>query len=126
MVVYRKIEEDLEKWKADYQMPLMLVGARQTGKTYILEEFCKKNFENYVYFNLEKEQDVSEIFSHSLVPEDIIEEIQILKNIDFDVENTVIFIDEIQVNEKAITSLKYFCESDKPFKIVCAGSFLVF
>ena len=124
MVVYRKIEEDLEKWKADYQMPLMLVGARQTGKTYILEEFCKKNFENYVYFNLEKEQDVSEIFSHSLVPEDIIEEIQILKNIDFDVENTVIFIDEIQVNEKAITSLKYFCESDKPYKIVCAGSLL--
>ena len=105
-------------------MPLMLVGARQTGKTYILEEFCKKNFENYVYFNLEKEQDVSEIFSHSLVPEDIIEEIQILKNIDFDVENTVIFIDEIQVNEKAITSLKYFCESDKPYKIVCAGSLL--
>ena len=122
--MYRKIEEDLEKWKADYQMPLMLVGARQTGKTYILEEFCKKNFENYVYFNLEKEQDVSEIFSHSLVPEDIIEEIQILKNIDFDVENTVIFIDEIQVNEKAITSLKYFCESDKPYKIVCAGSLL--
>ena len=122
--MYRKIEEDLEKWKADYQMPIMLVGARQTGKTYILEEFCKKNFENYVYFNLEKEQDVSEIFSHSLVPEDIIEEIQILKNIDFDVENTVIFIDEIQVNEKAITSLKYFCESDKPYKIVCAGSLL--
>ena len=53
--MYRKIEEELKKWKNDYKMPLMLVGARQTGKTYILEEFCKDNFDNYVYINLDKE-----------------------------------------------------------------------
>ena len=45
--MYRKIEEELKKWKNDYKMPLMLVGARQTGKTYILEAFCKNNFDNY-------------------------------------------------------------------------------
>ena len=45
--MYRKIEEELNKWKKDYKMPLMLIGAKQTGKTYILEEFCKKNFEQY-------------------------------------------------------------------------------
>ena len=44
--MYRKIEEDLKKWKNDFKMPLMLIGARQTGKTYILEDFCKNNFEN--------------------------------------------------------------------------------
>jgi len=57
----------------------MLVGARQIGKTYILEDFCKNNFENYIYINLEKEKEVSDIFSSSLNPEEIIEQIQILK-----------------------------------------------
>ena len=122
--MYRKIEEELKKWKNDFKMPLMLVGARQTGKTYILEDFCKKNFENYIYINLEKEKQISEVFSNSLNPEEIIEQIQILKKVNFDVDNTIIFLDEIQVNESAITSLKYFCESDKPYKIVCAGSLL--
>lgn len=122
--MYRKIEEDLLKWKNDSKMPLMLVGARQTGKTYILERFCKNNFENYIYINLEKEEEVSKIFSSSLNPEEIIEKIQILKKVDFEAENSIIFLDEIQVNEKAITSLKYFCESEKSYKIVCAGSLL--
>ena len=122
--MYRKIEEVLKRWKEDFTMPLMLVGARQTGKTYILDEFCKNNFEHYIYLNLEKEEEIAEIFSSSLKPEEIIEKIQILKKVDFNVENTILFIDEIQVSEKAITSLKYFCESEKPYKIVCAGSLL--
>lgn len=122
--MYRKIEEELKAWKNDYKMPLMLVGARQTGKTYILEEFCKKNFENYVYINLEKEENISDVFKDTLVPEEIIEKIEIIKNININPENTIIFIDEIQVSERAISSLKYFCESEKPYKIVCAGSLL--
>ncbi len=122
--MYRKIEKELEKWKDDFKMPLMLIGARQTGKTYILEKFCKDNFENYVYVNLEKEQDVSEIFSKYLTPEEIIEKIKVLKNVEFDEQNSILFLDEIQVNENAITSLKYFCESKRPYKIVCAGSLL--
>ena len=122
--MYRKIEKDLEEWKNNYKMPLMLVGARQTGKTYVLEKFCKSNFENYIYINLEKEQDIQKIFAETLEPEQIIEQLQILKKIDFDVENTIIFLDEIQVSERAITSLKYFCESEQPYKIVCAGSLL--
>ena len=122
--MYRKIEKDLEEWKNNYKMPLMLVGARQTGKTYVLEKFCKSNFKNYIYINLEKEQDIQKIFAETLEPEQIIEQLQILKKIDFDVENTIIFLDEIQVSERAITSLKYFCESEQPYKIVCAGSLL--
>jgi len=122
--MYRKIEEDLKKWKIDYKMPLMLVGARQTGKTFILDYFCKNNFDNYVYLNLEKEPDVAQIFSSTLKPEEIIEQIKILKNIEFDASSTILFIDEIQVSEDAITSLKYFCESSEPYRIVCAGSLL--
>ncbi len=122
--MYRKIEEDLMDWKNNSKVPLMLIGARQTGKTYIIDSFCKKNFDSYIYINLEKEKEISDIFSNCLDPEEIIEKIQILKSVDFDVEKTIVFIDEIQVNESAITSLKYFCESDKPYKIVCAGSLL--
>jgi uncharacterized protein len=122
--MYRKIEEELKSWKQNYQMPLMLVGSRQTGKTYILEEFCKKNYTNYIYINLDKEDNIAEIFETTIIPEEIIEKIEIIKNIIINIENTIIFFDEIQVSERAITSLKYFCESDKPYKIVCAGSLL--
>lgn len=122
--MYRKIEEELKKWKNDYKMPLMLVGARQTGKTYILEDFCKNNFSNYVYINLDKEENIAEVFDNTIDPDTIIEKIEIIKNIVINPENTIIFLDEIQVSERAITSLKYFCESNKPYKIVCAGSLL--
>lgn len=122
--MYRKIEKDLLEWKKDFKMPLMLIGARQTGKTYILEEFCKINFENYIYINLEKEEDIREIFDATLDPEKIIEKMQILRKVNFNPDNTIIFLDEIQTSERAITSLKYFCESDKPYKIVTAGSLL--
>ena len=105
-------------------MPLMLIGARQTGKTYILEDFCKKNFNNYIYINLDKEENIGEIFESTIDPQTIIEKIEIIKNIIINPEDTIIFLDEIQVSERAITSLKYFCESDKPYKIVCAGSLL--
>ena len=122
--MYRKIEEQLLEWKKDYKMPFMLVGARQTVKTYIIEEFCKKNFDNYVYINLDKEENIVNIFESTIDPDKIIEMIEIVKNININLENTVIFFDEIQKSERAITSLKYFCESGKPYKIICAGSLL--
>lgn len=122
--MYRKIEEELKEWKTNYKMPLMLIGARQTGKTYILEEFCKNNFDNYVYINLDKEENIAKVFEETIDPSIIIEKIEIIKNIIINPDDTIIFFDEIQVSERAITSLKYFCESDKPYKIVCAGSLL--
>ena len=107
--MYRKILEELKKWKEEYKMPLMLIGARQTGKTYILEEFCKSNFDNYVYINLDKEENIGKVFEESIDPDTIIEKIEIIKNVIIKPENTIIFLDEIQVSERAITSLKYFC-----------------
>lgn len=122
--MYRKIEKELLKWKEDFKKPLMLVGARQTGKTYILESFCKNNYNNYLYINLDKEENIAEVFENTIDPNMIIEKIEIIKNMVITPEDTIIFLDEIQVSERAITSLKYFCESDKPYKIVCAGSLL--
>ena len=122
--MYRKIEEDLQEWKNNYKMPFMLVGVRQTGKTYILEKFCRNNFNHYLYVNLDKEENIASIFEETINPDTIIEKIEIIKNVVINPIDTVIFFDEIQVSERAITSLKYFCESEKPYKIVCAGSLL--
>ncbi len=122
--MYRKIEEELKEWMKDYKMPLMLIGVRQTGKTYSLDKFCTNNFKHYVYINLDKEEGIKEIFESTIDPDTIIEKIEIMKNIEINLEDTIIFFDEIQVSERAITSLKYFCESKKPYKIVCAGSLL--
>ena len=121
----RKLYNNLLKWKKEnVKMPYMLIGARQTGKTYILEEFCKKEFENYVYINLDSMESMKEVFEKTIIPEQIITNIEAILNIDIYIEKTIIFIDEIQVSEKAISALKYFCESEKEYKIVCAGSLL--
>ncbi len=122
--MYRKIEKELLRWKEDYKLPIMLIGVKKCGKTYILDDFCKNNFKNYVYISLDNEEEIRKVFEETIKPEKIIEKIEIIKNININVEDTIIFFDEIQVSERAISSLKYFCESDKPYKIVTAGSLL--
>ena len=121
----REIYKKLLYWKENnIDMPYMLVGVRQTGKTYILTEFCKNEFEKYLYINLDNMEEIKNIFEQTIEPEEIIKNIEANLNIEVDIENTIIFIDEIQVCERAISSLKYFCESEKNYKIVCAGSLL--
>ncbi|MFH1074210.1 MAG: AAA family ATPase [Candidatus Firestonebacteria bacterium] len=123
--MYRKILSSLIKWKENHsKMALLLSGARQTGKTYILKEFCEKHFEQSLYINFDEESKFVSIFEDSLNPEEIIKKIEILCSRKLDIENTIFFFDEIQVSERAITSLKYFSESKKNYKIVCAGSLL--
>ena len=121
----RELYKNLIDWKENnINMPYMLVGVRQTGKTYILSEFCKNEFEKNIYLNLDNMKNIRDVFEQTINPEEIINSIEAILNIEIDIEKTVIFIDEIQVSEKAINSLKYFCESEKPYKIVCAGSLL--
>ena len=121
----RELYKNLLNWKkTNIKMPYMLVGARQTGKTYLLTEFCKNEFKNYLYLNLDNMEKITQVFEKTMIPEEIIENIEAILNINIKIEDTIIFLDEIQVSERAISSLKYFCESDKPYKIVCAGSLL--
>lgn len=107
-----------------YSNYINIIGPKQIGKTYIIEDFCKNNYENYLYINLEKEEEIRNIFEKSIDPEIIIKELEFIKNKKINIENTVIFFDEVQVSERFITSLKYFCESDKKYNIICAGSSL--
>lgn len=121
----RTFEDTLNSWKiSGMSKPLMVIGARQIGKTYLLKEFCKNNFDNYLYFNLEQDTEITSLFNNTFKPEEIIRGIEIRLERVIDIEHTVFFFDEVQVSENFITSLKYFCESDKPYKIICAGSLL--
>jgi len=121
----RKIENTLSAWNGQKNpLPLMLLGARQTGKTYILEDFCKRNFAHYVYLNFFENADFSSFFQNSLNAKNILSNIELYLGKKIDIENTVLFFDEIQECEQAIASLKFFAESSLPFKIVTAGSLL--
>lgn len=121
----RKFYNILINWKnKNINIPLMVVGARQIGKTYIIDEFCKNEFEDYIYINLMEKQSIVRIFEETSDFETKVKKIELELNKKIIPEKTVVFIDEIQESEKAISSLKAFCESNLHYKIICAGSLL--
>jgi len=121
----RKFLDKLLTWKkSNIKLPLLLIGARQTGKTYILKQFCAEYFPEYIYINFDEKSEYLSFFEDSLNPEEIIRKIEVYLGRKIDIETTILFFDEIQLSEKAVGSLKYFNESDKNYKIVCAGSLL--
>ena len=121
----RKIYNQLKEWKnSGMEKPLMIIGARQIGKTYIINEFCKNEFSKYIYINLLEHSEIINIFEQPISIKEKYNRIKIYLDIDIDVENTIIFFDEIQESEQLISSLKYFNESEEHFKIICAGSLL--
>ncbi len=121
----RKIYDDLLKWKSsDNIKPLMILGVRQSGKTFIIDEFCKREYENYAYVNLLENDDVIELYNSKLTSDEKFAQFKVLLNFDFEKENSILFIDEIQESEKLISELKYFCEKHNDVRIVCAGSLL--
>lgn len=122
--MYRKFIETLQQWeKQNTKEPLMVVGARQVGKTWLIRKFCSETYLNYVYINFEENPSYVTAFDGSLSPETILQNLGILLGKKISAE-TAIFFDEIQICEKAITSLKYFCESETNYRVLCAGSLL--
>lgn len=101
----------------------MVIGARQIGKTYIINEFCEENYNDYIYINLMDDEGIIEIFDEKINTDEKVRKMELYLGHTIK-ENTVIFFDEIQESENLIATLKYFCESDFPYKIICAGSLL--
>ena len=124
----RKIEEKLLQWKnkTKDRKPLILNGARQVGKTYLLREFGEKYYKNTVYVNLEISREVRAYFEENLEPERILRFLEAVAGERIIPEETLIILDEIQSCEKALTSLKYFCEETPEDHITAAGSLLGF
>ena len=123
--MYRKIFEYLKKWKNNlYRKPLILQGARQVGKTYAILNFGKNEYENIVYFNFETNPKLKETFEESIEPNYLLPILSRLAEQTIVKEKTLIFFDEIQLCERALTSLKYFQEQASEYHIIVAGSLL--
>jgi predicted AAA+ superfamily ATPase len=121
----RKILNALIEWKnSTERKPLLLNGARQVGKTYILEQFGKEHFDNVIYLNMEIEKAVSHFIEDELSPQKILQFIEATKRQEISPKKTLIIFDEIQASERALTSLKYFCEQTPEYYVVAAGSLL--
>ena len=122
----RKLYNKLLKWKKDEnRKPLLLTGARQVGKTYLLKKFGANEFENVVYLNLDSEKTrLDSIFESSITPTDIIARLEVITGKKIDAENTLIIFDEVQELPRALSALKYFCEEAPEYYVAASGSLL--
>lgn len=121
----RKIINKLIEWKRSLdRKPLILQGARQVGKTYTTLTFGKQYYKSCVYFNFEDNKELGAIFDRDLNPERLIKELATKSGQSILKEDTLIFFDEIQSCERALTSLKYFNENANEYHIISAGSLL--
>lgn len=123
--MYRKILDFLENWKeSKHRKPLILQGARQVGKTYSILEFGRTHYENVAYFNFETNPKLNKTFEENISPDYLLPILSHIARQTIVKEKTLIVFDEIQLCERALTSLKYFCEDAPEYHIIVAGSLL--
>lgn len=121
----RKIYNELIKWKNDSdKLPLMVLGVRQCGKTYVIDEFCENEYRNYCKINLFEDSYVVSLFDMELDSEEKYNRLKTYLKYDIEDRNTILFIDEIQESESLISQLKFLCEKHPNVNIICAGSLL--
>ena len=125
MKIFRDILDELKQWKESrFRKPLVLQGARQVGKSFILKQFGEQYFDNYCYVNFDFEKEHKAEFSLTKDPARIVSYLSTVKGMDITPENTLIIFDEIQECNDALNSLKYFREIMPGQAVVCAGSLL--
>lgn len=123
--MYRKVTAYLEEWKASkYRKPLIIQGARQVGKTYVILEFGRTHYDNVAYFNFQTSSTLSETFSENISPSYLLPILSHISGQTITKGRTLIVFDEIQLCERALTSLKYFCEEAPEYHVIAAGSLL--
>lgn len=123
--MYRYAIEELKKWKeSKYRKPLIIEGARQVGKTWLMKEFGRLYYSDTVYVNFDSNSRMSELFSSDLQTDRLIMGLELYSGRKINPENTLVIFDEVQEVPRALTSLKYFCEDSPEYHIICAGSLL--
>lgn len=123
--MYRNIMKKLISWKNDIdRKPLILRGARQVGKTYIIKQFGKENYEGVAYFNFDHDTELYNMFENTKDPKRILEQLSFVYGKAIIPGKTLIVFDEIQECPNALNSLKYFEEEAKQYHIISAGSLL--
>lgn len=120
----RNILNDLCKWKdSKRRKPLILRGARQVGKTWVLQEFGKRYFSDFLYVNLERQEEFKQFFHLTKDVHRILQNLSMASGKKV-TKDTLIVFDEIQACEEALNTLKYFCEDAPEYYVVSAGSLL--
>ena len=125
MEIYREILTELEKWKkSEDRRPLIIQGARQIGKTWVMKKFGEEHYRHTAYFNFEASKELVLEFGKTKNPVRIINILGLYCGHPIDPEETLIIFDEIQECPDALNSLKYFCEEAPQYHIMAAGSLL--
>ena len=123
--MYRIALEKLLKWKqSKRRKPLIIEGARQVGKTWLMKEFGRQAYADTIYINFDSNSRMAELFASDLDTDRLIMGLELYAGRKIDPDNSLIIFDEIQEVQRALTSLKYFYENAPKYHIVCAGSLL--
>ena len=126
-VIYlkRNAIQELIKWKSsEDRKPMVMRGARQVGKTWLMKEFGQNYYESYVYFNFDEEDELKSIFEANKNPHRIIELLSMIAGEKILPEKTLVIFDEIQECPEALNTLKYFKEKANEYHVIAAGSCL--
>lgn len=124
-LMYRYKIEELKKWKeSSTRKPMIIRGARQVGKTWLMKEFGKEFYERCAYINFDDNSRMNKLFEEDFDLDRIIQGLKIESGVNIEPENTLIIFDEIQETPKALKALKYFCENAREYHIISAGSLL--
>lgn len=123
--MYRTAMEELYKWKnSKRRKPLIIEGARQVGKTWLMKEFGNKAYQDTVYINFDSNSAMAELFASDLDIKRLIMGLELYAERKIDPDNTLLIFDEVQEVPRALSALKYFYENAPQYHIVCAGSLL--
>lgn len=123
--IRREIMTELIRWKQQTdRKPLIIRGARQIGKTWVMRRFGQEYFENVAYFNFDSSEELCREFENTKDPERLIDLLRLYTDCPIVPEKTLLVFDEIQQSNKALNSLKYFCEEAPQYHIIAAGSLL--
>lgn len=121
----RKLYDKLLEWKEDeHRKPLVLNGVRQCGKTYLLKEFGKNEYQSLAYVSCDRNQELAKLFDTDFEVNRIIRGISALAGVDIVPGKTLVFLDEVQSQPRVLESLKYFCEDAPEYHVAVAGSLL--
>jgi predicted AAA+ superfamily ATPase len=123
--MYRKVFEELVAWKnSPRRKPLVLKGARQVGKTWLMNEFARQEYGDFIYISFDQDADAVRIFDETKDPKLILERLGLIRSQTIRPGKTLIILDEIQECSNALGSLKYFNESANEYHVITAGSLL--
>lgn len=121
----RLLLKELREWKEKpNRKPLILQGARQVGKTWLLKEFGSKCFDDVCYVNFERTSPINDVFDGDLTPQRLVTQLSLISGKKIEPNKTLIIFDEVQEVPRALTSLKYFAEEAPEYAVCCAGSLL--